>query len=63
MRGPPSSSAVSCQVFSLIPACRCTSTYPDLDGSLIKQTVSGPMNTQSHHFVSTTISQLPLTGW
>src|SRR5712691_1005672 len=41
-RGPPSSSAVSCPVFSSMPACRAR-TAPALVGSITKHTVSGPM--------------------
>src|SRR5512133_2477633 len=46
-RGPPSSSADSCLVFSSIPACRAN-TAPDLVGSITKHTVSAPRNTHSH---------------
>ncbi len=48
-RGPPSPPPVSWPVFSSMPAWRA-STAPDLVGSMTKQTVSGPMNTRSHHF-------------
>jgi hypothetical protein len=49
LTSPPSLSAVSCPVSVSMPAWRA-STCPDLDGSVTKQTVSGPMNTHSHHF-------------
>src|SRR5213078_3448225 len=32
-----------------MPACRANTT-PDRDGSITKHTLSGPMNTHSHHF-------------
>jgi hypothetical protein len=41
--------AVASTVVDAVPAWRAR-TAPERDGSMTKHTVSGPMNTHSHHF-------------